>query len=159
METLKASLIAASYPGTFMLKDIPDASNEVQQTFYHLKFRDLLEIYRRGGKVIVPIFYIHPAIDQGHGKGMIVEFVQVIQENPHLREYTIVLKHEGTDFIQHLEMIHPRNRYNVGTIQECIEKVISHVQGHEPFITEKLNNSGKILYSSNSSNNEKRQNG
>jgi len=143
---LKKACLTAGFSNTIMLNDIPEA-NQSLPTKFNLKFKFLIEELKNPEHtnaenkkmiVICPIFYIHNVINSGPGKGMISEFLDVINHFPYLREFTVVLKDTSADFIEQLDFLHPRNVYGVSSLPDGIDCLVSHLKGHLGFITQTL---------------------
>jgi len=134
---LRTACKNAGFTNALILTDIPD----VQPIDYNLKFKFLIQEYKDDKiqkRIVCPVFYIHPTINEGKGKGLISEFLDVLNHFPDLREFTIVLRYANADFIEQLEYIHPKNVYHVNSINEGIEWLIPHLKGHYGFLKQSL---------------------
>ena len=73
MKVIKEGLKEAGYKNTFLLSDVPVPT----PMNYSEKFHHFISAIQQSRRNLFPIYYIHPSINKGHGKGLISEFLTV----------------------------------------------------------------------------------
>lgn len=132
MTILKTNCYKAGYTNTLLLKDISDHDKN-SPIPNNEKFKILIDEWQGKNKIVCPVFYINQAINKGHGKGVICEFLDIVYNYTDLRQFTIVIKHPEADFIEQLDFIHNKNIYIEKDIKKSAKKLIEHLRGHEGY--------------------------
>ena len=151
--------LVVAFHGT---KDNPEFTSAIRlkdflsEPPHNENFRCLLQELEDQGITACLVFYIHPSINIGKGKGMISEFLQVLYEFSHLRHFGMVLKYKEADFIEQLDLFHHKDIFEINSVEEAIEKAIPHLKGHLEFIKHKITqNTPKKLNNSKPIHNQK----
>lgn len=130
---VKKELHDAGFTNTTLLKDFPDPCSD-QQLQNNQKFKLLVGKLKEKGWEVCPIFCVHPALQKGHGKGLIAEMIETIYHFPDLRQSSVVLKDINTDFIEHLDFFHPNSIITYNNQDSAVKNLIAHLNGHEGYI-------------------------